>query len=245
MGEEHRVAVALDNRPEFFLYFFALNGLGISIVPLNATMSVPELSFVMAHCDAALAVTHEDHSDHVRACLPASVPLHIAAARPGDFPRAKRAPAAAAGEASLLYTSGTTGTPKGCILSNEYFLEIGRLYTALGGYCRLDGEEDRLVTPLPVTHMNALAVSSMAVMMSGGCIVQLDRFHPTSWWQRARQRRHRALPRRHAGDAADGAPDARRDSRARCASASAPASTRAITPPSRSASACRCSRPGR
>jgi acyl-coenzyme A synthetase/AMP-(fatty) acid ligase len=179
----HRMAVALDNRPEFFLHFLAANSVGMSVVPLNAAMSAQELSFVLAHSDVALTVTHEGHAGHVRACSPAGVPTHVVAQENGEFPAARLAPTARPHEASLLYTSGTTGAPKGCILTNEYFLEIGRLYTELGGYCRFEAAGDRLATPLPVTHMNALACSFMAMLLTGGCLIQLDRFHPSTWWR--------------------------------------------------------------
>jgi acyl-CoA synthetase (AMP-forming)/AMP-acid ligase II len=192
-GAGHRVAVALDNRPEFFLYFLALNSLGISIVPLNGAMSVRELSFVLAHSDVALAVTHAGHAAHVRACLSSSAPLHIVEQEHSGIPGTALSPVASPGEASLLYTSGTTGTPKGCILTNDYFLEVGRLYTGLGGYCQFDGARDRLATPLPVTHMNALAVSFMAMLMTGGCLIQLDRFHPSTWWHSLRTSRATAF----------------------------------------------------
>ena len=43
-----------------------------------------------------------------------------------------------------------------------------------------------MVTPLPLTHMNAMAYSAMAMVLTGGCLVQLDRFHPGSWWQTVR-----------------------------------------------------------
>jgi acyl-CoA synthetase (AMP-forming)/AMP-acid ligase II len=210
-GPGHRVALALDNRPEFFLHFLALAELGVSVVPLNASMSPAELSFVAGHADIALAVTHTGHAAHVRAALPDAIPLHVIAghgrehpapaptpATPASpatptIPAPAAPPAAAANEAALLYTSGTTGQPKGCILSHEYFLDVGRLYAGLGGYCRFAGEGDRLATPLPVTHMNALACSFMAVLMTGGCLVQLDRFHPSSWWHSIRASRATAF----------------------------------------------------
>jgi acyl-coenzyme A synthetase/AMP-(fatty) acid ligase len=193
-GAADRVALALDNRPEFFEYFLALNSLGASVVPLNAAMSAKELNFVLDHSEAGLVVTHAGHAGPLLSSLPSGVPLHVARARAAadaggeTFPAprraavAERAEAAGRAEAALLYTSGTTGKPKGCILSNEYFLEAGRLYTTLGGYCRFDGADDRLATPLPVTHMNALAVSFMAMLETRGCLIQLDRFHPSTWW---------------------------------------------------------------
>jgi acyl-coenzyme A synthetase/AMP-(fatty) acid ligase len=86
-------------------------------------------------------------------------------------------------ECALLYTSGSTGRPKGCILSNHYFWLAGDWYRKLGGLCSFRDGEDRLITPLPLTHMNALAVSTIAMIMTGGCLIQLDRFHPSSFWQ--------------------------------------------------------------
>jgi acyl-coenzyme A synthetase/AMP-(fatty) acid ligase len=189
----HRVAVALDNRPEFFLLFLALNQLGVSIVPLNGAMSVQELAFITRHADVGLGVTHEGHAGNIRAALPETTPLHVIGRDEGAFPPAAGLRVAAPAEAALLYTSGTTGKPKGCILTNEYFLEIGRHYTELGGFCRFERAVDRLATPLPVTHMNALACSFMAMLLIGGCLIQLDRFHPSTWWRSIRGSRATAF----------------------------------------------------
>jgi acyl-CoA synthetase (AMP-forming)/AMP-acid ligase II/acetyl-CoA acetyltransferase len=192
-GPGCRVALALDNRPAFFLHFLALAKAGASIVPLNAGMSVAELAYVLGAADVSLAVTHQGHAAHVRAALPGKIPLIVAAQDACEFAPAAGPHVAGAGEAALLYTSGTTGTPKGCILTHEYFIDIGNLYTGLGGYCRFDGTGDRLATPLPVTHMNALACSFMAMLTTGGCLIQLDRFHPSTWWQSIRASRATAF----------------------------------------------------
>jgi acyl-CoA synthetase (AMP-forming)/AMP-acid ligase II len=88
-------------------------------------------------------------------------------------------------EAAVLYTSGSTGRPKGCILGNDYFLRAGAWYAAEGGLCELrDG--DRMITPLPIFHMNAMAYSFMAMIAVGGCMTALDRFHPRTWWASVR-----------------------------------------------------------
>jgi len=48
---------------------------------------------------------------------------------------------------------------------------------------------ERLITPLPMSHMNAMAYSTMVMLLTGGCIVALDRFHPASWWSSVRDSR--------------------------------------------------------
>jgi len=86
-------------------------------------------------------------------------------------------------ECALLYTSGTTGKPKGCILSNEYFLHCGDWYAQAGGHISLRHDSERMITPLPLFHMNAMAVSVTAMITVGGCLILPDRFHPRSWWE--------------------------------------------------------------
>ena len=85
-------------------------------------------------------------------------------------------------ECAMLYTSGTTGRPKGCILTNDYFITAGEWYLSLGGEAALLGDTDRVLNPLPLYHMNALAVTATGMMCGGGCLISPDRFHPTSWW---------------------------------------------------------------
>jgi acyl-CoA synthetase (AMP-forming)/AMP-acid ligase II len=159
-GRGHRVALQLENRPEFPLHFLALNSLGTSVVPLNPDYRAAELEYVLAHSEASAHVNAQNLED-----LPA--------------PRG----AGDAAECALLYTSGTTGKPKGCLLSDFYFLNVGQRYLDEGGLCAVRHGEERLITPLPFFHMNALAVSTTAMILSAGCVVQLDRFHPRTWWR--------------------------------------------------------------
>jgi len=159
-GAGHRVALRLPNCSEFLLHFLALNSLGAAVVPVNPDYRAAELDFVLAHSEAAAVITR-DELDHP----------------PPPGPRGN------ATECALLYTSGTTGKPKGCLLDNFYFLNVGRRYLELGGLCALREGEERLITPLPLFHMNALAVSTTAMILTAGCVVQLDRFHPKTWWR--------------------------------------------------------------
>ena len=182
-----RVALGLDNRPEAFLHWLALNALGVSVVPLNPQWKAAELEYVLDHSDVQLAVGLTERVELMRdAAATLDAALRVATVDAVASGPA-RDPAPAAGDTStecaLLYTSGTTGRPKGCMLSNEYFLACGNWYRNIGGFCELVPGEDTLITPLPMYHMNAMATSTMGMLLTGGCIVPLDRFHPATFWQ--------------------------------------------------------------
>jgi acyl-CoA synthetase (AMP-forming)/AMP-acid ligase II len=67
------------------------------------------------------------------------------------------------------------------VLSNAYFLHAARWYLSVGDLATLRDDVERIATPLPLTHMNAMAFSTMAALATGGTLVQMDRFHPTTW----------------------------------------------------------------
>ena len=184
IGAGDRVAVAYDSRIDVYLHLLALNAIGASMVPLNTTGSDEEIRYVVEHSDSKMLVAASMHVQRLSGVMPG---LHVedGDGLVGSAPQSDVAVGTTRTEAALLYTSGTTGKPKGCMLSNDYFLSIGAWYNSLGGICAL-GSSDRLMTPLPPNHMNALATSFMAMMMCGGCVIQVDRFHPSTWWQTAR-----------------------------------------------------------
>jgi acyl-CoA synthetase (AMP-forming)/AMP-acid ligase II len=159
-GRGHRVALRLPNCPGYLLHFLALNSIGASVLPLNPDYGRSELEYVLGHGEACAVIATDALED------PPS---------PGKTSNAS--------ECALLYTSGTTGKPKGCLLSDFYFLNIARQYLDEGGLCAVREGEERLISPLPLFHMNALACSTMAMILSGGCVVQLDRFHPKTFWR--------------------------------------------------------------
>lgn len=194
-GHGHRVAMLLDNRPEHFLHKLALNTLGISCVPINPDYRASEIAYLLEHSSADLAIVSGERSEQLSAGLNASA--HKPAVAQFDdlasFPAA-RTPhrndsVVAASEASILYTSGTTGRPKGCMLSHGYELESGAWYGTRGGLVAFRPEGDRLYNPLPVYHVNSSIMSFQCMMLTGGCQIQADRFNPTRWWQEVKQTR--------------------------------------------------------
>ena len=188
----HRIGLLLQNRPVFLELFLAINSFGGSIVPINPDLRVAELSYLADHSEMVLAIVLPERVAEMARAIE-SVGGNACVMAPGDnLPEARKAanddmPIDASSECALMYTSGTTGRPKGCILSNQYFLFSGDWYAEQGGLMKLGEKGERMLTPLPLFHMNALATSMMAMMTIGGCLIMLDRFHPRSWWQSVRE----------------------------------------------------------
>lgn len=186
-GAGCRIALLLGNRPEHFVYLLACNALGISIVPLNADMTVTELTYVLSHSEAQLLVCsneHKDQANKVVAQMSQTVPA--VDAHETRFPSAAHPGTSATSlltEASVLYTSGTTGTPKGCLISNEYYLFLGEFYAGYKGMVDIRPGHERILNPLPLFHQNAGIFSFMGALLTGCCLILTDRFHASTWWQ--------------------------------------------------------------
>ncbi|MFC3677178.1 AMP-binding protein [Ferrovibrio xuzhouensis] len=190
-GPGHRVGLLLEMRPEHFLHFLALNALGCGIVPVNPDYRHDEMLYQLDHSEADLVISvpHRvaDLQKVARERTAKPLPVLDATALPPAFP-APQSPArhetpGHETEASLLYTSGTTGRPKGCILSNLYFLTAGAWYRDLGGVVAIREGEDRFYNPLPVFHMNHFAVTGTCAILTGNCLILTERFSPNRWWQ--------------------------------------------------------------
>jgi acyl-CoA synthetase (AMP-forming)/AMP-acid ligase II len=197
-GEGHRVGLLLQNRPVFIELWFALNALGVSVVPINPDLRTSELEYIISHSEMNAAfVLAERRAEVETAARQAGRAIAVVTDTDEVPPPFGGALAAASGdgatECALLYTSGTTGQPKGCVLTNIYFLHSGNWYRDVGGLCGLKAEGERMITPLPLFHMNAMAVSLMAMLSVGGCLTMLDRFHPRSWWASVRDSRATCL----------------------------------------------------
>ena len=183
-----RVAMLLQNRPIYILIWLALNRLGVSVVPINPDLRFTELTHLISHSEPALIIAISSHQDELRR-VSKSIQINLKVigpddriAPPSNFGIVAQHQSEETQEAALLYTSGTTGKPKGCVLPNSYFLLAGDWYTKVGGLASLSQKGERMITPLPMFHMNAMAYSFMAMVRVGGCLIVLDRFHPNTWW---------------------------------------------------------------
>lgn len=192
-GQGHRVALGVGNGPEHFFHFLALNRLGASMVPLNPDHRGGEIRYQIAHSHSDLVMAHEERARAVREAFAepapegrAWPPIVEASRIDTDLPLA---PACSRGSADpwraeigLFYTSGTSGLPKGCILTNEYVLTAGRAYASMGGLARLGIGDERILNPLPVFHINCGINNFAGVVLSRNALIVPDRFHASTWW---------------------------------------------------------------
>lgn len=186
-GHGHRVAMLLDNRPAHFLHKLALNTLGACCVPVNPDYRAGEIAYLLENSEADLALVADDRRDQMEAGLAAGshrcpiAILDVPQTLPSARTPARAAAISAATDASVLYTSGTTGRPKGCLLSHGYELASGAWYARLGGLATFQ-PGDRIYNPLPVYHVNSSIVSFYCALLGGHCQIQADRFAPKRWW---------------------------------------------------------------
>jgi acyl-CoA synthetase (AMP-forming)/AMP-acid ligase II len=162
----------------------ALNALGVSIVPINPDLKPDEIAFQLGLARPEVVVALPERRDQVAR---SGYPRERIAAPDDALPRARVAgppggPSLGA-ECALLFTSGTSGAPKGCILSNRYFLRLAGWYVSQGGIATMADGAETVLTPLPLFHMNALACSALGMILKGGTLVPIDRFHASRWWR--------------------------------------------------------------
>lgn len=188
---DDRLALAFESRPEYVFHYLALNALGVAVVPLNTDLTATELAYQIAHsgCQAVVCLP-ELQTLLGSAVASTGKALPISTDGPGGLPRqtpaADRVPAAAPSArdriAAILYTSGTTGKPKGCVLTNTYLLETADYNAQLPGEMAIAEGTERILNPLPLYHMNSMVSTLGAAITTGSCFVMPGRFSASHWW---------------------------------------------------------------
>jgi len=196
-----RVCVVLDARPEFLTVWFGLARRGVVEVPLNPEAGEYLLRYYLADSGATAVVCEARCETAVRECLPDSV-RHVVVVGdtgtggqggpPTGVPRHRLSDVESAGAsgdggaavvapgdpAAILYTSGTTGPPKGVVLSHQANVNLARHTVTLMGYTAAD----RLYSVFPLFHSNARYCSVMAALEAGAGLVMHRRFSASRFW---------------------------------------------------------------
>jgi len=171
----------------------ALDG-GWCVNPVNLLSSATQMAYVLEHSDCKLVIASPDWADRVRAVLATLArPVALLLCSP-DFDAAQDILPSAGTDmpkpstealALLMYTSGTTGVPKGVMLTQSNLaanaLSISTEHALT--------PTDRVLAVLPLYHINAFAVTMLAPLAHGGSLAMPPRFSAGSFWLQATQSR--------------------------------------------------------
>jgi fatty-acyl-CoA synthase len=186
-----RVAWTGGNHPSALETLYACGQLGASWVPVNARLTAPEAEYVLTHSGATVVVHGRDHgelADGLRDRLPAvrswlavepptaggaaSLPYEelLAAAEPEQ----RDEPVGLDDPCLIMYTSGTTGRPKGAVLTHG-----NMTWNATNQLLGFDfGPTERTLALAPLFHIGGLNGTVNPTLLRGGCAVIVRRFDP-------------------------------------------------------------------
>lgn len=186
-----RVAALLVNSAEFLDVMFATAKLGAVFVPINVRLVGAEIGFILADSGADVFVYHEPLAAAARAALPVvgvRVRHRVVVGGPCGAGESDYAELLASGEPvpidadveegdlfGLMYTSGTTGRPKGAMLTHRNMLWNAIHTLGTGRGLR---ESDVTVTVAPMFHIGGLGVHTLPLVYVGGTSVILPAFDP-------------------------------------------------------------------
>jgi crotonobetaine/carnitine-CoA ligase len=204
VGRGDRVATLLENSAEQVISFFAALKLGAIQVPINTAYKGEFLRHVLADCGARVVVTQASLAARVaevcgdppgRESLPElravvvvgptdGVDIGIAAedwesllATGADAPPAD-VEVGPSDLACFIYTAGTTGPSKGCMLPQHYVVALAE-QIARAWQRRAD---DIVLTPLPLFHFNAISVCVVGTLITGGSAAIVRKFSVSRFW---------------------------------------------------------------
>jgi acyl-CoA synthetase (AMP-forming)/AMP-acid ligase II len=172
-----RVALAMENCPELLPALYGIWRAGLTAVPINSKLHAREMAWIIGDSEARLCLATPKLADGLSAPGLSATPLPtVLATGTADYaallagPPEARVPADPSDEAWLFYTSGTTGRPKGAVLTHRNLLFTCHCY-----YADIDfiGPQDTMLHAAPLTHgaglygLAHIARGSHNVILSG------------------------------------------------------------------------------
>jgi long-chain acyl-CoA synthetase len=194
------VSLLMPNSPEYIIAYFACWKLGALAGPVNSLLKEHEIEFVMNNSEAKAILVQSEFQpliEAIRTQLPhlqaiIKIDDETEATRSCQTPDRQGGPvpqdAVPDGGASdtiscdddaiIIYTSGTTGKPKGCLLTHGNLIANAR---QISDWLKFT-ENDRLLTIMPLFHMNAVSVTTMSALYAGGSTVVSPKFSAKKFW---------------------------------------------------------------
>jgi long-chain acyl-CoA synthetase len=181
------VSLLMPNSAEYIIAYFGCWKIGALAGPVNSLLKAEEIAFVINHSEARMLLFNSQFQATIEILhrkLPSLDSIFMfddAALETTGFanelpPENSLKPD---DEAIIIYTSGTTGKPKGCLLTHGNLIANARQITGWLGF----DERDRLLTIMPLFHMNAVSVTTMTALYAGASTVVSTKFSASRFWQ--------------------------------------------------------------
>ncbi len=165
VGHRDRVSILALNEPEYYDLFFGLGKIGAILAPVNYRLAGPEIKYILSDCGAKVFFFGKEYTelvDTIRDDIPAEALIAISDDPPNWASSYESLIAEASGEEpeitggdddtlTILYTSGTTGRPKGAELTHSYYF-----WCSVNLMSTLGDTGDTSLVALPLFHIGAL-----------------------------------------------------------------------------------------
>ena len=201
VGHGDRVCLFMPNCIEYLYCWFGLSALGAISVPINTAYRRDETAYILNNAEAVALVTDPSLSDVAGAAADLAPSIRHRLLR-GDEPAGEGwtsfteafdaatpladRPAVSPDDVSMLvYTSGTTGNPKGVMVTHRMYAAAGQGFR----HWTQATSDDRFFTCLPFYHANIQYYSTMGALASGATLVIVDRFSASRFWEQVREAR--------------------------------------------------------
>ncbi len=189
------VSLLMSNSAEYIIAYFACWQLGALAGPVNSLLKEEEISFVMNNSAAKTILIHSEflpRLENIRNDLPqlkSTILFDDEAQATLDFANWSSTNLSLSDsslpdinlddEAIIIYTSGTTGKPKGCLLTHGNLIANARQISEWLQFTK----DDRLLSIMPLFHMNAVSITTMSALYAGGSTVVSPKFSASRFWQ--------------------------------------------------------------
>ena len=176
VGKGESIAIMMPNGREGVVAFFGTVYGGFRAAIINLAAGDDAIAFALQHSQARVAFVGEAQREQFQRVSKDITPLDIAGKE-----QAQLFDVAPQDHSLLMYTSGTTGNPKG-VVHNHASLLAGGWTTALAHELT---DKDRGFCVLPICHINGLCVTVMSTLLTGGSLVVAPKFSASNFWELA------------------------------------------------------------